>query len=84
MKRVFISGSNGLPASYGGWDPLLNELSNYLSLYGYEVFVHTESKRRLMSGYIPNNVKIKFISLSANGKGLSKLFMIFCVYAMLI
>ena len=37
---ICLSGTNGLPGRYGGWDQLLSHLSSHLS-QSYEVYVHT-------------------------------------------
>ena len=40
LKKIYLSGTNGLPGRYGGWDNLLVNLSKELSNF-YKVYCHT-------------------------------------------
>ena len=68
-KVVTISGTNGLPGRYGGWDPLLNSLSIFLSSNHISTIVHTEKSL----SYEPLDsssplLRRVIIPFSANGK----------------
>lgn len=66
LKKVFISGTNGLTAQYGGWDQLIRNVSELLTDY-YDVICHgsffdanSESIKKFKS-------KEKLFKINANG-----------------
>jgi glycosyltransferase involved in cell wall biosynthesis len=64
--KIFLSGTNGLPGKYGGWDQLLSHLSLYLS-ENYCVTVHTSVYDSEPGLEYHDGAFIKIINLSANG-----------------
>ena len=66
MKKIAIIGTNGLPGRYGGWDQLLNHLTNSLS-EKYEIIVYTSSYNAVKGLKEYNGAKLKVIPLKANG-----------------
>lgn len=81
---VFLSGTNGLPGRYGGWDPILASLSSYLCSRSLKCVVHTESsKRTQFSELHDNRVTLSYINLSANGLQ-SILFDFICLFSALL
>ena len=66
MKKLAIIGTNGLPGRYGGWDQLLNHLTNSLSS-NYEIIVYTSSYNAVKGLKEYNGAKLKIIPLKANG-----------------
>jgi len=68
MKTIFVSGTNGLPGRYGGWDPLLNTLPAFLARAGSDVVVHTESSKKGEAQSLPSRrIQLSYIPYSANG-----------------
>lgn len=65
-KKIAIIGTNGLPGRYGGWDQLLNHLTNQLS-NKYDIIVYTSSYNSVKGLKEYNGAKIKIIPLKANG-----------------
>ena len=66
--KIFLSGTNGLPGRYGGWDPILHELSQFLSRKGYTTVVHTEhTKRNEDTSFLPDNCSLHYVPIRANG-----------------
>ena len=65
-KKIFLSGTNGLPGRYGGWDNLLTYLSQKLSLK-YNVICHTSKKDSDFNYKKYAGSDIFYIPLSANG-----------------
>ena len=65
-KKIFLSGTNGLPGRYGGWDNLLTYLSKELSLK-YKVICHTSKKDSYFNYKKYAGSDIFYIPLSANG-----------------
>ncbi len=65
-KRVFISGTNGLTAQYGGWDQLLRNVSERLA-EEFEVICHGSFKDADPSLTNKYKSKIKLFKISANG-----------------
>jgi glycosyltransferase involved in cell wall biosynthesis len=65
-KKIAIVGTNGLPGRYGGWDQLLNHLTESLS-QKYEIVVYTSSYNAVKGLKEFNGAKIKIIPLKANG-----------------
>lgn len=81
---VFLSGTNGLPGRYGGWDPILTSLSSYLCSRSLQCVVHTESSKISQASELHDNrVKLKYINLSANGLQ-SIIFDFLCLFSALI
>ena len=65
-NKIYISGTNGLPGRYGGWDQLLSNLSSRMS-QNYDISVHTSVKDCMYGVDEVNGAKIRIINLSANG-----------------
>lgn len=65
-KKIFLSGTNGLPGRYGGWDNLLTYLSKKLSIK-YKVICHTSKKDSDFDYKKYAGSDIFYIPLSANG-----------------
>jgi glycosyltransferase involved in cell wall biosynthesis len=67
-RYVFLSGTNGLPGRYGGWDPLLSQLSLLLAQKGFKVIVHCEKSLRSVhyNTTIPG-IERFFLPVKANG-----------------
>lgn len=65
-NRVAIIGTVGLPATYGGWETLVDHLTRHLSRE-FDISVFCSSKRydQKLSTY--NGAKLKYIHLDANG-----------------
>jgi len=63
---VFLSGTNGLPGRYGGWDQLLSHLAQHLSK-SYDVIVHTSLYDATPGITYHDGAKIDIIKLKANG-----------------
>ncbi len=65
-KKIAIIGSVGLPASYGGWETLVNFLTEELSA-DYDITVYCSGKKydeRLDSF---NGARLEYVELDANG-----------------
>lgn len=65
-KKVFLSGTNGLPGRYGGWDNLLLFLSEKLSK-SYQVICHTSKKDSKYKYKEFAGSELSYIPFSANG-----------------
>ncbi len=65
-NKIFLSGTNGLPGRYGGWDNLLLHLSRRLSK-NYKVICHTSKKDSEFNCTKYEGSHIFYIPLSANG-----------------
>ena len=65
-NKIYLSGTNGLPGKYGGWDNLLLNLSKELSkrniVFVIQVFFDGDPEITFYEG-----ANIDFINLSANG-----------------
>jgi len=65
-KRVGIIGTNGLPGKYGGWDQLVNHLTENLkddfSFFVYTSYTTEDPKLREYNG-----AKLKIVHFKANG-----------------
>ena len=65
-NKIYLSGTNGLPGKYGGWDNLLLNLSKELSKRNI-VFCHTSIFDGDPEITFYEGANIDFINLSANG-----------------
>lgn len=66
IKKIGIIGTNGLPGRYGGWDQLLNHLTEDLH-EKYELVVYTSSYNAVKGLKEFNGAQLKIIPLKANG-----------------
>lgn len=78
MSKVFLSGTNGLPGRYGGWDQLLSHLSRELS-NSCDVIVHTSSFDCEPGLTHCDGATIQIIRCRANGPQ-SILYDLICMY----
>ena len=67
MRKVSVIGTVGLPACYGGWETLVENLVNYKS-DDIEYSVYCSSKSYTKKNEYHNGAKLIYIPLSANGK----------------
>lgn len=66
MKRISIVGTVGLPACYGGWETLVENLTkNSSSDIEYDVYCSSRAYDKKLDSY--NGVKLRYLPLSANG-----------------
>lgn len=65
-KKVGIIGTNGLPGKYGGWDQLVNHLTENLQNQ-FDFIVYTSYTNYDPSNKIVNNATIHKINFKANG-----------------
>ncbi len=65
-KKVAIIGTVGLPAKYGGWETLVDNLTKEIS-DSYDITVFCSSKRYDLKPESYNGVKLQYINLDANG-----------------
>ncbi len=65
-NKIYLSGTNGLPGKYGGWENLLLNLSRELSKSNI-VFCHTSTLDGDPDITFYAGANIEFINLSANG-----------------
>lgn len=66
LKKVSIIGTVGLPAKYGGFETLVNFLTQYLnSKFELTVFCSSKNYNKKMKSF--NGTKLKYVNLSANG-----------------
>lgn len=67
MKRIVIVGTQGVPASYGGFESLVENLIKYRSTPDilYTVFCSSKDLKQDISTY--NGANLKYVNLSANG-----------------
>ncbi len=65
-KKIAIIGTNGLPGRYGGWDQLLEHLTQSLR-FDYDIFVYTSSFNAIKGLKEYNGATLKVIPLKANG-----------------
>ncbi|MEP4147185.1 MAG: DUF1972 domain-containing protein [Halioglobus sp.] len=65
-RKVAIIGTVGVPAKYGGFETLAENLTQYLA-HNYEITVYccTESYEEKLSSY--NNAKLRYVPFNANG-----------------
>jgi len=64
-KKIAIVGTNGIPASYGGYETLVENLTLHLNnKYDFTVYCSKKQKTRIKNF---NGAKLKNIPLSANG-----------------
>ncbi|CZE49138.1 DUF1972 domain-containing protein [Campylobacter geochelonis] len=66
MKHISVIGIAGLPAKYGGFETLVENLTKYLS-YKHNITVFCSSKIYSEKIKKYNNVNLKYISLKPNG-----------------
>jgi len=64
--KVAIIGTVGLPATYGGWETLVDHLTKKLNTQ-FEITVFCSSKRYEKQLEFYNGVKLEYIDLDANG-----------------
>lgn len=65
-KKIAVIGTNGIPAKYGGWETLVEYLTQYLSKsYNITVYCSTSAYEKKLESH--NGAKLKYISLKANG-----------------
>lgn len=66
MLKVSIVGTVGLPACYGGWETLVENIVNSKSeMVGYTVYCSSKNYERKLDNY--NGAKLVYLPLSANG-----------------
>jgi len=64
-KKVYIVGTNGIPAKYGGYETLTEYLTKYLSAeFDFTVYCSKTQETHLKEY---NGAKLKYIPLKANG-----------------
>jgi glycosyltransferase involved in cell wall biosynthesis len=63
---VAVIGTNGLPGRYGGWDQLLNHLTDYLRKE-FKIIVFTSSYNAEKGLKSFNDAELKIVHLKANG-----------------
>lgn len=65
-KKVAIIGTVGLPANYGGWETLVDNLTLHLQdRFDITVFCSSKKYNKKLKEF--NGVKLKYINLNANG-----------------
>jgi len=66
MKKIAVVGTVGIPACYGGFESLVENLTRYSSEHiEYDVFCSSKSYHEKKS--VHNGAKLSYIPLSANG-----------------
>ncbi len=66
MKTVAIVGSVGLPARYGGWETLVDNLTRRLSKsFDFTVYCSAKKYTEKLAEY--NGAKLSYVSLDSNG-----------------
>ncbi|PKG73139.1 glycosyl transferase [Shewanella sp. GutCb] len=66
MKKIAVVGTVGIPACYGGFESLVENLTRYSSDHiEYDVFCSSKSYPE--KKYVHNGAKLSYIPLSANG-----------------
>lgn len=65
-KSLAIVGTVGLPANYGGWETLIENIIDPLT-ENYDVTVFCSAKRYDVHPAMYHNAKLEFLSLDANG-----------------
>ena len=66
IKKIAIVGTNGIPAQYGGYETLAENLTyNLNSDYDFIVYCSKKNQKSKLSSY--NNSKLIYINLNANG-----------------
>jgi len=66
MKKISIIGTVGLPANYGGFETLSENLTKYLS-NNFDISVYCSSKKYTNRIKKHNNAKLIYLPLQANG-----------------
>jgi len=65
-KRIAIIGTNGLPGRYGGWDQLMNHLTDNLKdAFSFIVYTSYYNAQKGLTKF--NDAELKIIPLKANG-----------------
>ncbi len=65
-KKISIVGTVGLPAKYGGWETLANNLVDHLSIrFDFTIFCSKKKYPIEIDEF--NGAKLKYINLNANG-----------------
>ena len=65
LKKLAIIGTNGIPAKYGGFETLAEQLAKDLSVY-YEILVYcARTPKKLRRTF--NGVRLKYLPFKANG-----------------
>jgi glycosyltransferase involved in cell wall biosynthesis len=65
-KTIAIVGTNGLPGRYGGWDQLLNHLTNNLrDKFSFIVYTSSFNAEKGLKAF--NGAELKIVPLKANG-----------------
>ena len=65
-KKISVVGTVGLPACYGGWETLVDNITKFKSEnIDYEVYCSSKEYTEKLSEY--NGAKLKYLPLSANG-----------------
>ena len=66
MKKIAIIGSVGLPAKYGGWETLVDNLTSCLKgQFEFTVFCSAKKYEKKLVSY--NDAILEYINLNANG-----------------
>ena len=66
MKKIAIIGSAGIPANYGGFETLAEQLINYLGKdFNFTVYCSTKNYKQKQKNY--KEADLKYIPLNANG-----------------
>jgi glycosyltransferase involved in cell wall biosynthesis len=65
-KKIAIIGTVGLPATYGGWETLVDHLTRHLS-ETFDINVFCSSKRYDVKLSVYNGATLQYINLDANG-----------------
>jgi len=74
--KIAILGSRGIPASYGGYETIAQELSTGLSRKGFEVYVSCESKGLRMKPYgTYKGVRLVYFPIIAAIRNISEIFL---------
>jgi glycosyltransferase involved in cell wall biosynthesis len=66
LKKISIVGTVGLPAKYGGFETLVNFLTQYLNTE-FELTIFCSSKSYEEKKLRHNGARLKYVNLSANG-----------------
>jgi len=66
VKKISIVGTVGIPAKYGGFETLVENLTKHLSVK-YDITVFCSSKHYNKQLKVYNNAKLEYINLNANG-----------------
>ena len=65
-KKIAIVGTNGIPAQYGGYETLVENITyNLNSDFDFVVYCSKKNQKSKLNHF--NNSKLKYINLNANG-----------------